>query len=67
MKIEDNRTNLMFCELQVGDCFTFSEEYFIKIDAYATKSNAFSLSHNSKDNFNGDTKVIPVNAKVVIE
>ena len=66
MKIEDKREerkDLQFHELYVGDTFEYDEELWVKID----DDRAFSLTDEWIDSFGDRTAILKVNVKIVIE
>ena len=66
MKIEDNRmVEMDFFSIQYGECFSVECEYYMKV--MASEYNAVSLSKGHCARFYDDDKVIPINAKIVIE
>lgn len=70
MKIEDNRLvkdAVHFCDIDIGDAFEYNHEVFIKTNTSGISRNAFNLVADNSTSFDADQKVVPVNAKVVIE
>lgn len=70
MKIEDNRLvkdAVHFCDINMGDAFVYNREVYIKTECSGIRRNAFNLVADYPTSFDADQKVVPVNAKVVIE
>lgn len=75
MKVEDKRNKVPFGTIEIGDCFEYDGNIYMKLIRhevdYSTFKrqyyNAVELERGHLRVFHGDESVWPVDAKVVIE
>lgn len=70
MRIEGKRMAKPLAEIEVGECFMYREELYMKADESAwsiCSINCVSVQYGSIHRIDDECMVTPVNAKAVVE